>query len=330
MSWWRKKQGFTLVELLVVTGLIASLLSLLVVVGRPSEQSGIRRAAQDLAGALLAAQTRALGKVEGAGVLIPASGTNSRIATLAYEATPQPVRVVSISGTSGSWPPADLGTLPRKHSTLVRLNPADAIAEANTFKLRFQSPSGDILTPWFLFASGTALGEGLVRFRSSTGQTSENTTWPKGNGLMAAMVQYPTQSVSTLAAPKRVAIDLRHSGVGENPNAAHGYGRLDLLGTIGVMYDEVGRLSEVMCKVMEPRSVTDPAPAVAGETVYFLFAAQSDIEQNQSLSSQNSVWVAINPVSGRATVADNVPQAGDSAAALAAARVKAREGSSLR
>lgn len=310
-----QENGFTLVELLVVTGLIASLLALVVTAGRPSETSSVRRAAQEFAGMLLAAQGNALGNPQGAGVMIAPNGGNSRMATQAYGAMMQPLATGSVSG----WPPAD----PRQSSVPVSVA-ADSSLLANAFKIRFQSAGGDVLSPWFSYISGTA------SFRASAGQNNQNTIWPKGgSGLQAAVAQYPSVGPSTLIMAKQVAIDLKHSGVGENPSASHGYGSFESLGTVAIAYDEVGRLSEVMCKVQESRSTSDQ-PIVASETVYLLFAARSAIEQNSSLSSENSIWLAINPLSGRTTLATNVPQSTSDAAALKAARAKAREGSSLR
>lgn len=324
-----KKTGFTLVELLVVTGLIASLLGLMVVVGRPSDSSSIRRTAQDFAGMLLAAQGRALGKPQGAGVMVAANGTNPRMGTDAYDAVMQPLCGASVSGTSGGWPPTELESLPLKSSVAIIVADADASAVQNAFKIRFQTTGGDTVSPWFGF-SPTAGDRGTASFRPSAGQTIQNTIWPKSNGgLKAELAQYPSAGPTKLAMPKQVAIDLKHSGLGENPTAAHGYGALEGQATVAVGYDEIGRLSEVMRKVQETRSSADQ-PAVAGETVYFLFATRTDIEQGRSLSNRNAVWVAINPLSGRVTVAANVPQATEDATALKAARANAREGSALR
>lgn len=264
---------------------------------------------------LLAAQSSALGNPQGAGVMIAPNGGNSRMATQAYGATMQPLATGSVSG----WPPAD----PSQSSVTVNVA-ADSSLLTNAFKIRFQTAGGDVISPWFSYDSG------IASFRASTGQTAQNTVWPKGGGgLQAAIAQYPSVGPSTLIMPKQVAIDLKHSGVGENPSASHGYGSFESLGTVAVTFDEVGRLSEVMRKVQESRLTTDQ-PIVASETVYLLFAARSAIEQNSSLSSDNSIWLAINPLSGRTTLAANAPQAASDAAALKAARAKAREGSSLK
>ena len=291
----RDLKGFTLVELLVVTGLMASLLGLLVAVGRPNVKSTVRRAAQDFAGSCLATQSQALGKPQGAGVVVVPNTVSSRMGTTVHDAGMQPL----ITGNVSGWPPAD----PRKPdvSVAVAADPCsirDQAILSNAFKVRFQ--------------------------------TLQNAIWPKGSsGLQAALAQYPSAGTLLLAMPKQVAIDLKYSGVGETQDASHGYGSFDGLGTIAISFDDVGRLSEVMRKVQEPRTSSDQ-PIVAAETVYLLFAARSDIEQNSSLSNDTSIWVAINPLSGRTTLATNVPQSATDAAALKAARAKAREGSALK
>ena len=317
----RDLKGFTLVELLVVTGLMASLLGLLVAVGRPNVKSTVRRTAQDFAGSCLATQSQALGKPQGAGVVVVPNTVSSRMGTTVHDAGMQPL----ITGNVSGWPPAD----PRKPdvSVAVAADPCsirDQAILSNAFKVRFQAASGDVISPWFSYSSGTA------SFRNATGQTLQNTIWPKGSsGLQAALAQYPSAGTLLLAMPKQVAIDLKYSGVGETQDASHGYGSFDGLGTIAISFDDVGRLSEVMRKVQEPRTSSDQ-PIVAAETVYLLFAARSDIEQNSSLSNDTSIWVAINPLSGRTTLATNVPQSATDAAALKAARAKAREGSALK
>ena len=312
----RDLKGFTLVELLVVTGLMASLLGLLVAVGRPNVKSTVRRTAQDFAGSCLATQSRALGNPQGAGVMVVPAAGSSRVGTTVVDAVMQPLTTGNVSG----WPPAD----PRQTSALVSVSSVDPTIVANAFKVRFQTLSGDVISPWYSYSTGTA------SFRTATGQTQQNTIWPKGgSGLQASLAQYPSAGASILALPKQVAIDLEYSGVGETTTASHGYGRFNGLGTVAISFDDVGRLSEVMRNVQASPSPIGQ-PIVAAETVYLLFAARSDIEQNSSLSNDTSIWVAINPLSGRTTLAANVPQSATDAAALKAARAKAREGSALK
>jgi hypothetical protein len=62
------------------------------------------------------------------------------------------------------------------------------------------------------------------------------------------------------------------------------------------------------------------------EPIYFLVAARADIDANpdQSLASDRSLWVAIQPQTGRVTVSSNIAQAGKDQVALRAARANAR------
>ena len=66
----RAPRGFTLVELLVVVSIMASLFGLIVVGMRPSVGGELRRAAQQFASVLLAAQSRGIGDPKGSAVVL--------------------------------------------------------------------------------------------------------------------------------------------------------------------------------------------------------------------------------------------------------------------
>lgn len=80
-----KRRGFTIVELLVVAALMATLFGLVLAGGRPKPTA--RKFAQEFASMLLAAQSRALGNPEGAAVIIEEKAI--------HEAVCLPPRVVS-------------------------------------------------------------------------------------------------------------------------------------------------------------------------------------------------------------------------------------------
>lgn len=319
----RCRRGFTLVELLVVTGLIVTLFALVAGgIARPNVASSVRRTAQDLASRLLAAQSRALGKPEGAALIIAPDAANARLGTMVLDAVTHPWVTGSVSG----MPPSN----PRLTSGTVTLT-ADADVLAAAYKVRFQTTAGGgqvspAASPWFAYTSGT------VRFRTSAGQTLANTIWPKTpkQAEQAVIARYPTPGGSGAPMAKQVAIDLKHSGVGESPTASHGYGQFQGFGSIAVAYDQVGRVGEVMRRVQEARTASDQPIEPTG-IVYFLVVPRDDVTSNRNtLANAQSVWVAINCQSGRVTVAENVPQATEDAAALAAARANARAGAAMK
>ena len=317
------RRAFTLVELLVVTGLLATLFALVLgALGRPNVAAGARRAAQEFASRLLAVQSRALGKPEGAALLLVPEPTNSRFGTVVLDAVTHPW----VTGSASGMPPSD----PRVTSGTVTVN-SDPDVLATAYKVRFQGDSVGAQvspgsSPWFAFSSGT------VRFRGTAGQTLGNTIWPRtsNQAKQAVLARYPTPGASGSPMPKLVAVDLRHSGLGEDPAASHGYGRFENAGTIAIAYEQVGRVGEVMRRVQEARTAADQ-PIEPNGVIYFLFVAREDVLAGRNtLANAQSVWVAINPQTGRVTVAENVPQANEDSTAVSAAREKARAGVAMK
>lgn len=330
------RKGFTLVELLVVTGLLVSLFALVAGgLGRPAVGTVVRRASQDLASRLLSAQSRALGKPEGSALIVTPDSTNPRLGVVILDAAAQPLIAVDAdklpppAPSEAAMPPTD-AALP--YAPLYLGAGADPEVRESAYKVRFSPEVGGPITcdqsPWFAYASGT------VTFRTAAGQTVGNTVWPKtkAQARRAIVARYPIAGLPGPPIAKEVAIDLRHSGVGEDPAAPHGYGRFEGLASIAVAYEQVGRVGEIMRRVLEAatRSVTDQ-PIAPNAPIYFLFAPRSDIlEGRNTLANAQSVWVAVNPHTGRVTVAENVPQSAEDKNALTAARQKAREGTAIK
>ncbi len=317
----RDAKGFTLVELIVVAALLATVFGLVVGgLGRPNLGSSVRRSAQDFASRLLAVQSRSLGRREGAALIVAPNSDNARLGTIVLDAVTPAWTNCSVAG--GMPPDAPLAT-----SASVALT-AGTPAPAGAYKLRFQADNGGQVSPWFAFSAAT----GTVAFRTSAGQTSGNTIWPRtaDQARRAIIAAYPLPSVSGPEMAKLAAIDLRHSGVGEDPGVANGYGRFEGLGSIAVAYEQVGRVGEVMRKVQESPTAADQPIEPTG-VIYFLFAPRADILQNRNtLANPQSIWVAINPHTGRVTVAQNVSQTTEDTLAIQAAREKARAGSAIK
>jgi len=317
------RRAFTLVELMVVAGLLATLFALLLgALGRPNTASSVRRGAQEFASRLLAVQSRALGKPEGAALIVAPDAANARLGTVVLDAVTHPW----VTGSASGMPPSD----PRVTAAPVTVN-ADADVLATAYKVRFQ---GDSLgaqispgsSPWFAFSAGNA------RFRDTAGQTLGNTIWPRtsNQAKQAVLARYPTSAGSGPAMAKLVAIDLRHSGMGEDPTASDGYGRFESTGSIAIAFEQVGRVGEVMRRVQEARTAADQ-PIEPNGVIYFLFVARNDVLAGRNtLANAQSVWVAINPQTGRVTVAENVPQSAEDSAAVAAARERARAGVAMK
>lgn len=279
----RHRRGFTLVELLVVVGLMAALLGLVLVGGRPNVTP--RRMAREFASMLLAAQSRALGRPEGAAVIIEVDPSNAALGVTLHEGIGMPPVVVAC--------PAGVLSL------------SDDL-KANGYRIRFQSRSGggtSNASPWL------ALQNGAPARRDSAGQTPENTILtPPSVNSEAVVVRYPVTGPKPLQLPSQVGLDLKHSGLGELSTAPHGLGTFENKGRLAVVFDQTGRVAEIIPHCGAP-PVAGLDPTVPTELIYFVFATRSDIAANETLTNEKSAWVAISPQTGRINVSTNVPGA---------------------
>ena len=310
-------RAFTLVELLVITVIFASLMGLLMLGGRSNNGSQIRLLSQSIASAILSTQSNALGNEAGSGlILTPATDTPVASNTL-YNADVPPYAKGSVSS---GMPPANLATT----STTVSLTPTNTAAAdlVNGYKILFRcdSPSYVAPTPWMSITNGTQ-----VAFRTSANQTNQNTLWPKppaGATLNFAMARYPIKSSLAVDVTKTAAIDLRYSGVGNTLTGD--YGALANKGAIAICFNSIGALDAVMQNVLSPTKTVQPILPAA--PLYLLSASLSDIQANRSLQQDSSRWLAIAHNSGRVTIASNVPQAGTTETDVVNARKNARLG----
>ena len=311
------RKGFTLVELLVVTSLLAGFFGLVISAVRPSSSSQIRQLTQSLSSSLLAAQTRALGNDAGAALILePGTGSIPAVASNSVFNADIPPFIIGevVSGV----PPTNLSST----SAAVSLTPtnADAADLTKGYKIRFSSDTPYMApSPWLTFATGTA------SLRSPANQTSNNTIWPispAGGELQFAIVCYPQKSSIAADATRLAAIDLRYSGIGNTVTG--NYGSLDGKGSIAICFDRTGGLDSV---IQYGSGVTPTVlPLTPTAPLYLLIASLSDIQANQPLQSQGSRWLAIAPSTGRVTVAANVVVSGTNQDAVIAARANARQG----
>ena len=302
----RCRAGFTLVELLVVASIIATLFGLVLAGSRPSDSSELRRAAQQFASVLLAAQSRGIGNPAGAAVVLESQGTSS---TMVFNAEVPPL----IRGTvSAGMPPAD----PAVSTTSVTINAGGADLTRG-FRIQFLG-DGTAIAPssWFGFQA-----PGTVRMRSEDGQTPFNTVWPSAPGgrCEGRIASYPAKGDLVLPFSKSVAIELRYSGTGDDP--ATTWGGLANKGDVGLSFDSVGAVGVLARGLGTPSSATARQPV---EPVFFLVSTRQNVTADAALASERSLWVAVQPLTGRVTVSANVPQQGRDATALRAARALAR------
>jgi len=300
------RSGFTLVELLVVASIIAMLFGLVLAGSRPSDSSELRRAAQQFASVLLAAQSRGIGRPAGAGVVLESLGTS---ATSVFNAEVTPLIRATVSS---GMPPAD----PNAGQTSVVIDAGGADL-TRAFRIQFLGTRPALpSSTWFGFQA-----PGTVRMRADDGQTPLNTVWPStlGGRCEARIACYPAEGDLALSFPRSVAIELRYSGTGDDP--AKPWGGLANKGDVGLSFDAVGAIDVLSRGLGTPASATARQPV---EPVYFLIATRQDITNDQSLASERALWVTVQPATGRVTISANVPQQNRDATAVRAARARAR------
>lgn len=276
----RHDSAFTIVELLVVAALMAVLFGLVLAGGRPKPSA--RKLAQEFASMLLAAQSRALGRPEGAAVIIELPGIPDDPLKIHEAVCLPPIVLDAPDGTIANSGDTDL---------------------AQGYKARFQSKSGSgvfTVSPWL------KLSGGVPQARDATGQNERNTiVQPTGANLEALVVRLPVIGGKAIAVPKQLALSLENSGVGDDPAASHGFVRLNGKGAIAVVFDQAGRVADVVSNVI---GATAPDSISPGELIYFFFhEVDSQTPPPVPLQSDSAVWVAINPQTGRINIAANKP-----------------------
>lgn len=318
------RRGFTLVELLVVTGLMAGLLGLVLTVGRPSGRSQVGQTLQGLSSAVISTQTRALGKDSGSALLLE-PGTNGMLAFACNSVLSADVPPFVTGTVASGMPPPDLSV----SSATVAISTPDNASDADLqlgYRIRFSgSAPATPTSPWLRFNWGGALTSCSVALRSDANQFTDNTVWPRsvaGVPLRYEVARYPAKAVPLIEPLKFAAIDLRFSGVGDT--GAGSYATLDNKGMIAICFDRDGRLDAVMqygtglTPSVQPLTPTAP--------LYLLVATVSDIQENRSIQSASSRWLAIAPSTGRVSIAANVSVPGTTADDIKAARANARVG----
>lgn len=326
----RNCKGFTLVELLVVTGLLGALFSIVISTLRPNRASHTRDLAQAIISEVLETQTRALTNEAGAALLLDPVGSASpdnALSISVLQGRPLPLVTATTGTTHLLWTAGNSGT--------CRLFPTNADVMdivQHGYKLRIGQetvpppPSPPLAfrprTPWLALTSASFVntGEAAVSFgfRALNGESSQNEVWPTplttSGSIRSFDVQverYPGRGPQAVAAGNLAAIDLRYSGMGDewvlrfvNYRWSSFQGR----GTLGLCYGRDGQVDSLMQGVLQLSLRIQPITPTA--PIYFLVAVREDIlaDWQRVLASEDSVWVVIDPRTGRAYGAKNVPQ----------------------
>jgi len=322
--------GFTLIELVIVTVIMLVLLGLVTSGARITRTSAgnIRRGAQQFASMLLESQSRSIGKPTGAAVIITGAGG------IVGDTVSQARRYPFIEGVvEQGLPPTDATISATTQTLRLKTTNDDQSALVHGYKIRFldRGATGDgPVSEWFSMTC-TSTPVVVASVRSENGQSSRTALWPTAavsGTLNFQAARYPIPDGLSQRLPEDVAIDLRHSGYEGMSN----WESLAAKGAVAVGFDSVGTVDALMQNVLpgvgQLRTVQPLSPH---ELVYFFVTLRSEINDPSinTLASENALWVAVHPRTGRVTIAPNVPQTASDAAALRAARAKARRGVSI-
>jgi type II secretory pathway pseudopilin PulG len=316
-----RRNAFTLVELLVVAGIFAMLFGMVLNGARPSASGQVKQAAQSIASVLLATQSKALGKPAGAGVILDPTGGGAAVTTVsAADMLPWIIGTGSLTVTTATTA-----------TVTVAPDNADAADLTYGYKIRFHSEEPGVQAPtaWMAFAAN------VVSFRAGSGQSAQNTIWPKpsgGGSLKVTIARYPNEGETLYELPKAAAIDLRYSGIGDGATFSTLWSDLSDKGAVALGFDAVGEVDLVMQHALtkpSDRPTNSPVPLAPTQPIYLLVVERAQLEKTppeNTLASSTSLWVAIHPQTGRVSVSSNVPQPNANATALRAARANARAG----
>jgi type II secretory pathway pseudopilin PulG len=306
----RRRAGFTLVELLVVTGLMAALLGLVVAGMRPNPASKIREAVGLFRPAVMKTQAAALTNSDGAALIIKAeSGTTASGLSFAMQHPP-----IAATITSGSF--NALFTVPVSGTAFITVSqPLNASDALDGYRIRVGT--GALFGSWFRFLP-TSVNSSFetsaeVNLDVSRQQTQATAVMPSSTvPLDCQIFRFPEETTPAGNFPsKTVAIDLRYSGIGDDPhprNAPRTLATLENLGNIGLLFSRSGALESVF--PIPPRGSRWTVPASQPTNpLYLLVATRDDITAGTSLQTNNSMWIAISPDTGNVLTANNDPQA---------------------
>jgi prepilin-type N-terminal cleavage/methylation domain-containing protein len=289
-----KHRGFTLIELLVVVAIMGMLMGLVAISNRPSRKTQLRQAAQSVASLIIATQSNALGSDVGSALWISDDGI--------YDANPQqnkwlnpdPEKVVCASSHPDTQKP---------YCQLQYASGSPIPFPEHACRVRFISRSSSTQppSPWF----DVDVNSSCAMFSSS--QTSYNTIWPArfysdptAPQCNAEFDLSPLKTGLAYQWPKLAKIDWRYSGIGSTAS---------LPADTAIAFDGGGKIISYFAAMTGftamPGSPTY-VPAIA--PLYLCIAYEPDVrELEATLDSEDTVWVAINPNTGRASLGWNAP-----------------------
>ena len=331
MSVARHRRAFTLVELLVVTGMIAVLFGLVASGLRPTEDSDLRTATQAIVSSLLQTQTQALQNPAAGGLVlnttvVPLASGSATVATgLSFAAQPPAILVTATSlVVSTGAALADISSLAASavlsgsQASVAFQAPDNADGVGDGYRIRFAAaPTGAATAsgfgPWFAFEPAlSGANAGIVRFLPENGQVVSNTTWPVAflpMRLRCEIMRRPEATQPAASFAKSVAMDMRYSGIGDDPYASF-QPPGGALGNVVLQFSSTGGIEAIIPAANSGKSSLGVS-RVSSAPIYLFVTPRSLIDANGSgLLTDKSTWVCISPHTGRVVAGKNVAQSG--------------------
>jgi prepilin-type N-terminal cleavage/methylation domain-containing protein len=285
-----KQRGFTLIELLVVVAIMGVFMGLVAISNRPSRKTQLRQAAQSVASLVIATQSNALESDVGSALWISEDGIYDANPQQNERLNPDPENVVCASSHPDTQKP---------YCQLQYANGMAIPFPEHACRVRFISTSSSTQppSPWF----DVDVNLSYAMFGSS--QTSVNTIWParfySDPNAPQCAAEFDLSPLKTGLAyqwPKLAKIDRRYSGIGSMGS---------LPADAVVVFDRSGKIEAYFTGMSGSAS---SVPAMA--TLYLCVAHAPDVDGGAAtLASEDTVWVAIEPNTGRASLGWNVPTA---------------------
>ena len=283
-----KQRGFTLIELLVVVAIMGVFMGLVAISNRPSRKTQLRQAAQSVASLVIATQSNALGSDVGSALWVSSDGV--------YDANPQQNEPLNSNLEKVVCAPSH----PDTQQPFCQLQDASGSRIAfpqHACRVRFISTSTSTQppSPWF----DVDMNYSYAMFSSA--QTANNTIWParfysdpSDPQCNAEFDLSPLKTGVAYQWPKLAKIDWRYSGIG-----SEGLLPEDTV----VAFDRGGKIETYFTGMSGSVSYM---PAMS--TIYLCIAHTPDVDDGAAtLASEDTVWVAIEPNTGRASLGWNVP-----------------------
>jgi len=312
------RRGVTLVELLIVV----SIMTILAAIALPAMQTGmesrrIREAARAVHVYFGAAQVRALETGRSAGVMIERSDENPEAGVLLRQVEVPPPYAGDVDGaTMRVWADTVAGPgIVRAHFPTAMPVSNGLISPGNRVQLNYQGPYYTIQLP-----SGTDFpvdADGYFDFTTLTDTTPTdgwadetltlvvdvnqvNLPWPiayPGTIVPFQITRGPVpSSVAPLSLPRGMVVDLGDSGSDQAGFPATGVGTGPL-----IMFSPDGQIERVFANGLGA-SVTSPIFLMIGRADRVGAMLPEDGLENWQ--DANNLWVALNPQTGRITVAE--------------------------